>query len=138
MKYIFIILGSISLMLGLLGIITPGLPTTPFILLTGILYTKGSPRLYKMLEENRLTGYYLKRLDSGFGWKAIFLSVLLMWCMVCFSAFVVFRGSTMQYVMLGLGAVGTIFQILTLCKKRKAKSGILTEVLPNNENETNL
>ncbi|SHF71654.1 YbaN family protein [Dysgonomonas macrotermitis] len=120
-KYIFIICGTISLALGLLGIITPGLPTTPFILLTGFLYAKSSPKLYKKLEDNKVTGMYLKRLQNGLGWKARLASISLMWVMICITAFWVFEdGSTMRYVMLGLGGIGTIAQLIAL-RKRKPK-----------------
>ncbi|MEB3375888.1 DUF454 family protein [Bacteroides sp. CR5/BHMF/2] len=43
MKTLYIVLGSISLALGILGIFLPLLPTTPFLLLTAALYFKGSP-----------------------------------------------------------------------------------------------
>lgn len=120
-KYIFITLGTISLILGLLGLFTPGLPTTPFILLTGALYAKSSPQLYKRLEENRLTGKYLKRMETGLSWQARLLSICLMWCMVCITAFLVFDAtSKMRYIMLGLGVIGTVAQLIAL-RKRKPK-----------------
>jgi uncharacterized membrane protein YbaN (DUF454 family) len=118
-KYLFIFLGSVSLVLGLCGLFTPGLPTTPFILLTGALYTKSSPRLYKKLESNRLTGMYLKRMETGLSWKARLFSISLMWCMVCITAFLVFDGEgKMRYIMLGLGVVGTVAQLIALRKKK--------------------
>ncbi|MBF0575841.1 YbaN family protein [Dysgonomonas sp. GY617] len=120
-KYTFITLGTISLILGLLGLFTPGLPTTPFILLTGALYAKSSPQLYKRLEENKLTGKYLKRMETGLSWKVRLLSICFMWCMVCVTAFLVFDAdSKMRYVMLGLGVVGTVAQLIAL-RKRKPK-----------------
>lgn len=120
-KYIFITLGTISLILGLCGLFTPGLPTTPFILLTGALYAKSSPRLYKRLEDNKLTGRYLKRMETGLSWQARLFSICLMWCMVCITAFLVFDAeSKMRYVMLGLGGVGTVAQLIAL-RKRKPK-----------------
>lgn len=118
-KIIFIILGTISLFLGLCGLFTPGLPTTPFILLTGALYARSSPRLYKKLEENKLTGMYLNRMKTGLSWKIRLFSIAFMWCMVCLTAFVVFDAqSKMRYVMLGLGVIGTIAQLIALRKPK--------------------
>ncbi|MBB4035810.1 hypothetical protein GGR21_001705 [Dysgonomonas hofstadii] len=119
-RYIYIGLGLISLGLGLLGIVTPGLPTTPFILLTGVLFAKGSPRLHKKLLENKLTGPYINRVNKGFSIKGLLVSIGIMWVMISITAFVVFDYGTMRFVMLGLGVIGTIAQIIVLRKKRKA------------------
>ncbi len=121
-KYLFIILGLISLGLGLLGIVTPGLPTTPFILLTGVLFAKSSPRLHQKLLDNKVTGPYIKRVNNGFSTKGLLISVGIMWCMIGFSALVVFKNNqTMQFVMLGLGFIGTISQIIVLRKKKRKR-----------------
>jgi len=120
MRYIYIGLGLITLSLGLLGIVTPGLPTTPFILLTGVLFAKGSPRLHQKLLDNKLTGRYINKVNSGFSIKALLISIGIMWAMVSFTAFVVFGYGTMRFVMLGLGVIGTIAQIIVLRKKKKA------------------
>lgn len=118
-KYLFIFLGTVSLIVGLCGLFVPGLPTTPFILLTGALYTKSSPKLYSRLEQNRITGIYLNRMKTGLSWKARLVSIMLMWTMVCLTAFIVFdEGSNMRYIMLGLGGVGTVAQLLTFRKKK--------------------
>lgn len=134
-KYIFIVCGTLSLILGLCGLITPGLPTTPFILLTGALYAKSSPKLYKKLENNKLTGMYLKRLETGLGWKARLFSISLMWVMVCITAFWVFRNNDkMCYIMLGLGGIGTIAQLIAL---RKRKPKIIIKEIPLETNNAN-
>jgi uncharacterized membrane protein YbaN (DUF454 family) len=108
MRYVYIILGFITLSLGLLGIVTPGLPTTPFILLTGILFAKSSPRLHQKLMDSKLTGKYIRRVNEGFSWKGLAISIGIMWSMIIFTAFVVFGYGTMRFVMLGLGLIGTI------------------------------
>ncbi|MDD2533142.1 MAG: YbaN family protein [Eubacteriales bacterium] len=59
MKIIFVILGTISFVLGLIGIIVPILPTTPFILLTAFLYLHGSERLHQWLTSHPIFGVYI-------------------------------------------------------------------------------
>ncbi|NDW17836.1 DUF454 domain-containing protein [Dysgonomonas sp. 216] len=118
LKYIYILGGTISLSLGFLGLIVPGIPTTPFVLLTGFLYAKSSPRLYSRLEKNKLTGACLRGVKDGFSLKVRLFLLMLMWTMVSITAFVVFRDGVMFYVMFGLGVIGTISQLLFVKKKR--------------------
>ena len=60
MKTLYIVIGTISLALGILGIFLPLLPTTPFLLLTAALYFKGSFRLYNWLLNHRYFGPYIR------------------------------------------------------------------------------
>ncbi|MDR1706470.1 MAG: YbaN family protein [Prevotella sp.] len=127
-RYLYITVGLISLALGLIGIVTPGLPTTPFILLTGVLFAKGSPRLHQKLLDNKLTGKYIHRVNDGFSLKGIAISIAIMWCMICLTTFIVFKNNiTMQYVMISLGVIGTIAQIIVLRKKKKKQQAMITE-----------
>ena len=66
-RIIFIIIGSLSLVLGIIGIFIPLLPTTPFILLTAYLYAKSSKRLYDLLITNKIFGKYLENYRQGRG-----------------------------------------------------------------------
>lgn len=52
-------LGSLSLMFGLIGIVLPVLPTTPFLLISAYCYLRSSKKLYLWLTHNRLFGKYL-------------------------------------------------------------------------------
>jgi len=58
-KTIYIIIGTITLILGVIGIIVPILPTTPFILLSGYFYLRSSKRLYQWLINHRILGKYI-------------------------------------------------------------------------------
>lgn len=61
MKYIWILLGFISLFLGTIGIVLPILPTVPFYMATVFCFAKSSKRLHNWFTH---TSLYKKHLDS--------------------------------------------------------------------------
>lgn len=60
-KVFYIVLGSISLALGVVGVFLPGLPTTPFLLLTAYCYARGSKKFHDWFVSTKL---YKKHLES--------------------------------------------------------------------------
>src|SRR4030043_455936 len=63
----FVIVGTIAVGIGVVGIIVPVLPTTPFLLLAAICYMRGSQRLYNALLCNRFIGSYVRNYLEGRG-----------------------------------------------------------------------
>ena len=59
-RMLFFALGTLFLLLGLIGVILPVLPTTPFLLLTAACYARSSHRFYNWLLNNRFVGGYLQ------------------------------------------------------------------------------
>ncbi|MGL5721608.1 MAG: YbaN family protein [Brevinema sp.] len=59
-KILFLIAGTLSLGLGLVGIILPILPTTPFLLLTLFCYAKGSQRFHDWFINTKIYEKHLK------------------------------------------------------------------------------
>lgn len=51
-----VVIGTIALTLGVIGIVVPVLPTTPFLLLAAACYARSSERLHGWLMDNRYLG----------------------------------------------------------------------------------
>ena len=86
MKYLLIILGSISLVLGVIGIFLPLLPTTPFLLLTAALYVRSSENLYQWLIHQKYLGTYIRnfREHRAIPLRVKVFSVTMVWLTIGF------------------------------------------------------
>jgi uncharacterized membrane protein YbaN (DUF454 family) len=60
MRYAFLVLAVSSLMLGIVGIFVPGLPTTVFVLIAGWAAARSSPRFHAWLENHPRFGPMLR------------------------------------------------------------------------------
>lgn len=111
MKTLCIILGSISLGLGILGLFLPLLPTTPFLLLTAALYFRGSPKLYQRLLDHPRVGPYIRnyREHKAIPLKAKILSIALMWGMMLSSTIFLLRGFELKVALLTVAAAVTYY-----------------------------
>ena len=100
--------GSVSLLLGLIGVVVPGLPTTPFVLLAAACYAKASPRLHAWLLNHRLTGPMLRDWEAhrSLTRRTKTVAVVSMLVMVGFSIWSFQHRPIAQAVLLVLGAVG--------------------------------
>lgn len=80
-KHLFIIVGTLSLGLGILGIFLPLLPTTPLLLLAAALYVRSSPRLYEWLINHPRLGSYIRnfREHRAIPLRVKVVSVSLVW-----------------------------------------------------------
>lgn len=48
-RLVLLLFGSVALLLGIIGIFVPGLPTTPFVLVAAACYARASERFYRWL-----------------------------------------------------------------------------------------
>ena len=66
-KILWIFLGSFFVMIGAIGAVVPGLPTTLFLILAAACYIRSSQKLYDWLIKNKTFGPYLKDYREGKG-----------------------------------------------------------------------
>jgi len=120
LKTILIISGSVFLGLGFLGIFTPGLPTTPFLLLAAGCYVRSSERLYSWLLRHRLFGKYIKdfRETRSIPLRSKIISLILMWAMIGVSVFFLIDNLTVRIIISILGLIGTLVLLSIPTSKR--------------------
>jgi uncharacterized protein len=67
LKPLLIFLGSLFVLIGLVGIVVPLVPTTPLLLLGAFCYARSSKRLYDWLLNTKWLGNYIKSFQAGNG-----------------------------------------------------------------------
>lgn len=121
-KILFITIGVISVVLGIIGIFVPGLPTTPFILLSSWLFYKSSSRLHDWLHRSPL-GKYIRSYESrqGMSRTGKLFSIACMWVMISISAFLVIEDFKIRILLLILGVIGTVSVLVIVPTAKKVK-----------------
>lgn len=90
-RRLLLVAGFVSLGLGVLGIPLPILPTTPFVILAAICFSRSSGRCHRWLIGNRLFGRFLCDYLEGRGvpWGARIPVLLLLWTVIGLTAVLV-------------------------------------------------
>ena len=91
LRYALLAIGWLSVVLGVIGIFVPVLPTTPFLLLAAACFARSSPRFYQWLVEHPRLGPWIKDYLSGNGipLKGKVYALGLMWLSIGFSCYLV-------------------------------------------------
>lgn len=110
LKPIMIIIGTSSLCLGIIGIAVPGLPTTPFLLLSAGLYLRSSDRLYQKLISSKYVGSYIKRyqVNKGLTRRDKISALIPMWFMIALSCLLFISSLKVKIIVVIVGITGTV------------------------------
>ncbi len=119
------VLGTVSLVLGLVGIFIPVLPTTPFLLLASFCYLRSSKKMYDWLIHHPYFGSYIygyitykavsrktKRGALIFLWLTLILSMIL----------VAFWHVRVFLLLVGLGVTWHLLTLKTLGPKEETEA----------------
>lgn len=108
-QYIFLLLGYIAVILGTIGIVVPGLPTTPLVLLASWCFYKSSPRLQIWLLQSFL-GKYIREYQEkgGISTRRRIYIILFMSAMVASSTIFFIQNTALRLIVIGAGIIGCI------------------------------
>ena len=117
-RFLWNIAGTVFLVIGLIGIPLPVLPTTPFLLLAAACYLRGSVRMYRWMHSNRYFGKYLTDYRAGMGIpkKTKAYSVATLWTVIGISVFAM-RENIPVVVILLIVAPAVTIHILSIKTK---------------------
>jgi uncharacterized membrane protein YbaN (DUF454 family) len=112
---LFVIAGTVALGIGVVGIVVPVLPTTPFLLLAAFCYMKGSRRLYDALLRRRIVGTYVRNYLEGRGMslKTKIWTLAMLWAVMVCTAFLI-TDSLVVRVILAIILAGVTMHVLLL------------------------
>lgn len=117
-RVLLISAGGFALALGVIGILLPVLPTTPFVICAAGCFSASSPRLYAKLANIQYFGEYIQSYcqNTGISKRARWMGIGFLWLMLGISAIFI-RAVYVQLVLLCVGIAVNI-HILTIKRKK--------------------
>lgn len=110
-RILLIIIGSLSLGLGIIGIFLPVLPTTPFLLLALACYLRSNKKLYNFILTNKYMGPYVKDYVSGNGipMKMKRRAIFILWLTIGFSAVFIVKDILVRIILLIIASMVSFY-----------------------------
>lgn len=120
LRYLLAFAGILSLLLGVIGIFIPILPTTPFILLAAWLFLRSSTRLHQKLMTNHYFGPMVMnyQVHKAIPVRAKIYSLSMLWICILFSSFF-FTDKWWLRILLCAIATGVTIHILSFKTLKK-------------------
>ena len=117
MKIFYCLLGTLSLIVGIIGIFLPVLPTTPLILLATYCYYRGSRHMYHWLMHHPYLGTYIRNFTEKkvIPLHAKILTLSLLWASLLFCAYIL-NPIWLKALMIAI-AIGVTWHILSYRSK---------------------
>ena len=122
-RVLLLVVGSFFLTLGMVGIVVPVLPTTPFLILAAICYGRSSVSCYRWLTTNRVFGRHLDDYLHGRGvsWRVKAGTLAFLWVVITCTA-VLFVSALWLRSLLFVIAIGVTTHVVMLKARRRGEA----------------
>ena len=122
-RALLLVAGSVFLVLGMVGIAVPVLPTTPFLILAAVCYGRSSLRCYRWLTTNRVFGRHLDDYLHGRGisWRVKAGTLAFLWVVIACTA-IFFVDALWLRILLFVIAVGVTAHVVTLKARERCEA----------------
>lgn len=109
-RIVLTVCGTLCVALGVVGMFLPILPTTPFLLLAAVCYSRSSTRFHNWLITNRWCGDYIRNYREGRGipLQQKILTLMLLWLTIGSTAGLVVSPWWVKLVLLGIAVAVSI------------------------------
>jgi len=114
-RTLLIVSGTLCVVLGVIGMFLPILPTTPFLLLAAFCYSRSSKRFYQWLLNNRWCGEYIRNYWEGRGipLKQKVFTILLLWLIIGSTSWFAVSQWWLRLILIGI-ATGVTIHLVTI------------------------
>lgn len=115
---IFTILGFLALILGMIGVFLPILPTTPFVVAAAGCFATGSPRLNKWLSDTAYFGEFIENYRTKKGVKKAVKRRALLFLWIALAVSALLSRQIYVWVILLIVGIGVSLHIALLKEKK--------------------
>ena len=118
-RYLYLISGFLLVVIGVIGIFLPILPTTIFLILASACFVKSSPRANEWLRNHKILGAYIKNYQdkTGLTFKAKVFNIAFLWIMISSSAYFFTEELYIKLLLLAIAIGVTIHLLMVKTKK---------------------
>jgi uncharacterized membrane protein YbaN (DUF454 family) len=118
-KFLYLVSGILLVIIGVIGIFLPVLPTTIFLILASACFVKGSPKANEWLRNHKILGIYLKNYQdkTGLTVKAKTFNISFLWLMILTSAYFFTHELYIRILLIAIAIGVTIHLLMVKTKK---------------------
>lgn len=118
-RYAYLVTGILLVIVGVIGIFLPVLPTTIFLILASACFVKSSPNANEWLRNHKILGAYLNNYENktGLTLKSKILNIIFLWITISLSAFLLTESLAIKLLLLAI-AIGVSIHLIMIKTKK--------------------